>query len=121
MQLRRYKTPATSTEAAPRRRLLRPGWRRATILSATALSIVAAPVGLAARSSAHRFAKRATLSDNTPLKGAIHNPASSSYFRTTGIFANFNSWTTRVQNVGTGGAGTFGCKAGSNRAAWPAH
>lgn len=117
MQLRRYKTPATGTQDATRTRVLGRGWRRATILTATALTIVAAPVALAAGSNANRDARAATLSDNTPLKGAIHNPASSSFLRTTGIFANFSSWTTRIENVGTGGASTFGCRAGSNGSA----
>lgn len=117
MQLGRYKTPATGTPEATRTRVLRRGWRRATMLTAAALTIAAAPVALAAGSGTDRDARVATLSDNTPLRGAIHNPASGSYLRTTGIFANFSSWTTRIENVGTGGAGTFGCRAGSNGSA----
>jgi hypothetical protein len=87
------------------------------MLGAATAMIVAAPVALAAGTSPHHLAHSATLADNTPLKGAIHNPAAGSYLRTTGIFANFNSWTTRVQNVGSGGAGTFGCKASSSGSA----
>lgn len=117
MQLRRYKTPAARTKEARGTRLLGPGWRRATILTATALTIVGAPVAIAAGSHANRNAHAASLGDNRPLKGAIHNPAAGSYFRTTGIFANFSSWTMRVQNVGGGGAATFGCKAGGNGSA----
>lgn len=91
------------------------GWRRATALTGAALALFAAPVALA--SSNGEVARRAILSDNTPLKGAIHNPASSSFFRTTGIFANFNGWTLRVQNVGSGGSATFGCRADVNGSA----
>lgn len=116
MQLSRHRTPASTDEEGARARLLRPGWRRASLLTGSALAILAAPVALAA-GAGNRSAHVATLSDNTPIKGAIHNPASSSYLRTTGIFANFNSWTLRVQNVGSGGSATFGCKAGSNGSA----
>jgi hypothetical protein len=111
MQLPRYRTPASSDQERARTLALRRGWRRAALLSGAALAIVAAPVALASSADANRSAHVATLSDNTPIKGAIHNPASSSYLRTTGIFANYSGWTTRIQNVGSGGAGTFGCKA----------
>jgi hypothetical protein len=116
MQLFRHRTLASTDKKGARTRLLRAGWRRAALLTGMALAIVAAPVALAA-GAGDRSAHLATLSDNTPIKGAIHNPASSSYLRTTGIFANFNSWTLRVQNVGSGGAATFGCKAGSSGSA----
>ncbi len=116
MQLPRYRTPASEQER-PRPRILRRGWRRAAVLTGAALAIVAAPVALASSAGASRSAHAATLSDNTPIKGGIHNPASSSYLRTTGIFANFSSWTTRVQNLGSGGAGTFVCKAASGGSA----
>jgi hypothetical protein len=117
MQLRRYKTPAASTEETRGARVLGRGWRRATILTATALTVVAAPVAIAAGAHANRDAHAASLGDKAPLRGAIHNPAAGAFFRTTGIFANFNSWTMRVQNVGSGGAAVFGCKAGSNGSA----
>jgi hypothetical protein len=87
------------------------------VLTGAALAIVAAPVAIASSAGASRSAHAATLSDNTPIKGGIHNPASSSYLRTTGIFANFSSWTTRVLNLGSGGAGTFVCKAASGASA----
>lgn len=117
MQLPRYRTPATNGRGEARELILQRGWKRAALLGAAAAAILAAPVALAASTGAHGFARTATLSDNTPLKGAIHNPASGTYLRTTGIFANFNSWSTRVQNVGSGGAGTFGCKAPSSGSA----
>jgi hypothetical protein len=117
MQLPRYRTPASSDQERTRPRMLRRGWRQAAVLTGAALAIVAAPVALASSAGANRSAHAATLSDNTPIKGAIHNPASSSYLRTTGIFANFSSWTARVQNVGSGGAGTFGCKSTSGASA----
>lgn len=117
MQLPRYRTPASGDQERTRPQMLRRGWRRAAVLTGAALAIVAAPVALASSAGANRSAHAATLSDNTPIKGAIHNPASSSYLRTTGIFANFSSWTTRVQNVGSGGAGTFGCKSASGASA----
>lgn len=116
MQLPRYRTPASTKDESAQTRVLRPGWRRATLLTGTALALVAAPVALAAGGANHS-AHTAALSDNTPIKGAIHNPASSSYLRTTGIFANFKSWTLRVQNVGNGGAATFGCRAGGSGSA----
>jgi hypothetical protein len=117
MQLPSYRSTAKSTDESPRRQLLGRGWRRAALLSGTALAIVSAPVALAAGGSGGHLAHAATLGDNTPIKGAIHNPASGSYFRTTGIFANFNSWAVRIQNVGSGGAATFSCKAGANGSA----
>jgi hypothetical protein len=117
MQLPRYRTPASSDQERARTLVLRHGWRRAVLLSGAALAIVAAPVALASSAGANRSAHVATLSDNTPIKGAIHNPASSSYLRTTGIFANYSGWTTRIQNVGSGGAGTFGCKSTSGASA----
>jgi hypothetical protein len=115
MQLRSCKIPFKSTTDADGPATLGHGWRRAAALSGTALALLAAPVALA--SGGGERASSAILGDNTPLKGAIHNPASSSFFRTTGIFANFNSWTMRVRNVGSGGAGTFGCKASSSGSA----
>ncbi len=117
MQLLRYRTPAGNTKKSARPRALRRGRRHAVLLAGTALAIAVAPVALAFGAGQHRLAHAATLSDNTPIKGAIHNPASSSYLRTTGIFANLNSWTMRIQNLGGGGAGTFGCKAPGNGAA----
>lgn len=116
MQLPRYRTPATNAKKSARSWALRRG-RRAALLGGTSLAIALAPVALAFGAGAHRLAHTATLSDNTPIKGAIHNPASSAYLRTTGIFANFNSWAMRVQNLGSGGAGTFGCKAPGSGAA----
>jgi hypothetical protein len=113
MQLPRYRTHATSVEKGTPEGLPQRRRRRAAMLSATALAIFAAPVALAMGARAHI----ATLADNTPLKGAIHNPASSAYFQTTGIFANFSGWSTRIQNLGSGGAGTFGCKANSSGSA----
>jgi hypothetical protein len=111
-------TPASTTDVREPQSLRR-GWRHAAALGAAALALVSAtvtPTALAAGSGKGR-AHSAILSDNTPLKGAIHNPASSSFLRTTGIFANFNSWTMRIQNLGSGGAGTFGCKASSSSSA----
>jgi hypothetical protein len=115
MQLRSCKIPFKSTADADGPAALRHGWRRAAAFSGTALALLAAPVALA--SGGDKRASSAILGDNTPLKGAIHNPASSSFFRTTGIFANFSSWTLRVKNAGSGGAGTFGCKASSSGSA----
>jgi hypothetical protein len=103
------RTPA-SIKGIRRAKITRRGWRRAAAVSA-ALALVAAPATALAAGSGKSRAHSAILNDNTPLKGAIHNPASSSFLRTTGIFANFNSWTTRIQNVGSGGAGIFGCRA----------
>jgi hypothetical protein len=117
MQLSRYKTHARRGQDGTPERLTRRGRRRAALLGVATAAVVAAPVALAAGTSTHHFAHAATLADNTPLKGAIHNPASGAYLRTTGIFANFSSWTTRIQNVGSGGAGTFGCKASSSGSA----
>lgn len=91
-------------------RTLGRGWRRASMLTGAALALVAAPVAIAASADGSR-AHAASLGDNKPIKGAIHNPAGGSYFRTTGIFANVGGWTARVKNVGNGGAGTFGCRA----------
>lgn len=104
-----------STKDVRHPRTPRRGWRRAAALSGAAVALVAAtaaPAALAGNGQSR--AHSAILSDNTPLKGAIHNPASSAYLRTTGIFANFSGWVTRIQNLGGGGAGTFGCKASSS-------
>lgn len=117
MQFPSYRPNANNTDESPRQRVLGRGWRRAALLSGTALAIVAAPVALAAGGNLGHLAHAATLSDNTPMKGAIHNPASGSYLKTTGIFANFSSWDVRIQNTGTGGAAQLGCKAGASGSA----
>lgn len=108
-----------STRDVCRRRIPDRGWANAVALAGAALALAAAtvaPAALAAGTGNGR-AHSAFLSDNKPLKGAIHNPASSAFLRTTGIFANFSGWTARIQNLGSGGAGVFGCKAsGSSQA-----
>ncbi len=111
------------SRGARRTRALGAGWRRAALLSGAALAIAAAPVALASggqagsAGSSGRAAHAAILSDKAILRGGIHNPASSSFFRTTGIFSNTGGWTLRVKNLGGGGAATFGCKAASGGSA----
>lgn len=116
MQLPRHRADGTRTRQPTRSRLLGRGWRRAALLTGAALAVVAAPTALAFGGHGS-WGHSATLKDNTPIKGAIHNPAGGSYFRTTGIFATFGGWATRIQNLGSGGAGTFACKAGSSGSA----
>jgi hypothetical protein len=142
MQLRRCETPARnggssssggsasngvsggdSGRGARRTRALGNGWRRAALLSGAALAIAAAPVALASGGEAGgagrsgRGAHAAILSDKAILRGGIHNPASSSFFRTTGLFSNTGGWTLRVKNLGGGGATTLGCKAAASGSA----
>jgi hypothetical protein len=97
------------------RRIFGGGWRRASILTATALALGVAPVAIAASApDVGTHARAAGLGGNKPMKGAIHNPASGAYFRTTGIFANVGGWTARIKNVGAGGAATFACHAAAS-------
>lgn len=91
---------------------------RAAIVGGCALALIAAPIALASAGAAHSnhstrtaHAAGTEAAGGFPLRGAIHNPASSAFFRTTGIFANSANWTTRVENLGTGGASINACHA----------
>jgi hypothetical protein len=84
------------------RRWLRPGWRRAAIISGTVLALVAAPAALAG-----------SLADagGQAVRGGVKNPAVGGYYQTTQIWANNASWGTRQSNLGTGGSAIYGCRS----------
>jgi hypothetical protein len=83
-------------------RVLRPGWRRAALLTGTALALVAAPVALAG-----------SIEDagGQSIRGGVKNPSSGGYFQTTQIWANNSSWGTRQSNLGSGGSAIYGCRS----------
>lgn len=74
---------------------------------------VGAPVALASGGSEHVPARVAGIAaaGGQAIRGAIHNPPRSAYYRTTGIFANNSSWGTRLENLGTGGETIVACHA----------
>jgi hypothetical protein len=90
-------TTSTSTS-----RWLRPGWRRAAIISGTVIALVITPVALAG-SLAN--------AGGQPVRGGVKNPPSGGYFQTTQIWANNASWGTRQSNLGTGGSAIYGCRS----------
>jgi hypothetical protein len=113
MHLSRSRThaPARTKHTSPQRtgtrhigasRWLRPGWRRAAVLSGTVLALAAAPAALAG-----------SLGDagGQPVRGGVKNPASGGYFQTTQIWANNSSWGTRQSNLGDGGSAIYGCRS----------
>jgi hypothetical protein len=81
---------------------LRPGWRRAAVLTGTALALVAAPVALAGSLDA---------AGGQSVRGGVKNPSSGGYFQTTQIWANNSSWGTRQSNLGSGGSAIYGCRS----------
>jgi hypothetical protein len=114
MQLRSHRKNCHRTGHSVDRVLaLGSGWRRAGVLSACALALAAAPVALAAQGHGGPVAHSAgsEAAGGYPIRGAIHNPPHSSYYRTTGIFSNSASWTNRVENYGSGGAALDACHA----------
>jgi hypothetical protein len=103
MHLSRHATHVRSDAAGGgSRRLLRPGWRRAAILSGTALALCAAPVALAGSLEN---------AGGQPVRGGVKNPSSGGYDQTTQIWANNASWGTRQSNLGTGGSAIYGCRS----------
>lgn len=107
--------PPLRASAARARTLLRVPLR-AAIAAPAAIAVVVTPIALAASTSSqrHQPAARAAgieAGGGYPIRGAIHNPPSSAYYRTTGIFSNNASWTNRVENLGTGGAAIDACHA----------
>jgi hypothetical protein len=84
------------------RRWLRPGWRRAAIISGALLALASAPVALAG-----------SLADagGRPVLGGVENPSSGGYYQTTQIWANNSSWGTRQSNLGSGGSAIYGCRS----------
>jgi hypothetical protein len=78
------------------------GWRRAAILTGTALALIAAPVALA-----DGFAN----AGGQPVRGGVENPSSGGYYQTTQIWANNSSWGTRQSNLGSGGSAIYGCRS----------
>jgi len=75
---------------------------------------VAAPVALASGGGGSPTTPRAAhtaSASGTTIRGAIHNPAHSSFTRTTGMFANSNTWAIRLANTGLGGAAIAECHA----------
>lgn len=123
MHLSRNTTPQdrrqariAGTASALRAQARRSG-RRAALFGATAAAMAAAPIALAAGGrgapSAPAHAAGLQAAGGYPIRGGIHNPPYSAYFRTTGIFSNNGSWTTRTENNGNGGAIIAGCHAPS--------
>jgi hypothetical protein len=103
--MQRFKHPKhlTASSSGDRsRRWLRPGWRRAAMISGTVLALVAAPAALAG-----------SLADagGQAVRGGVKNPAVGGYFQTTQIWANNASWGTRQSNLGTGGSAIYGCRS----------
>jgi hypothetical protein len=84
------------------RRWLRPGWKRAAIISGTVLALVGAPVALAG-----------SLADagGQAVRGGVKNPTVGGYYQTTQIWANNASWGTRQSNLGSGGSAIYGCRS----------
>lgn len=78
-------------------------------VTGTVIAVAVAPVALAAGSGPS--GKAASASNRGALVGGIHNPAFSSFSRTTGLFANTKGWVTRIKNEGSGGAATLRCKS----------
>jgi hypothetical protein len=89
--------------------------KRGAVPAIAAAALVAAPIALASAGSTHPRAVAHTAGSEAaggyPVRGAIHNPPRSAYYRTTGIFSNNGSWTTRVENYGTGGSVLDACHA----------
>jgi hypothetical protein len=93
--------PAEATSTRTRRRL-RPGWKRAAIISGAVLALVAAPVAVAG-----------SLADagGQAVRGGVKNPAVGGYYQTTQIWANNSTWGTRQSNLGSGGSAIYGCRS----------
>lgn len=74
---------------------------------------IATPVAIASGNGSPARARTAGLAaaGGLPIRGGIHNPPHSSYFRTTGLFSDNGGWTTRIENLGNGGAAILGCHA----------
>lgn len=85
---------------------------RGAVLIALAAAI-ATPVAIASGNSSPAHARAAGLAaaGGMPIRGGIHNPPNSSYFRTTGLFSDNGGWTTRIENLGNGGTAILGCHA----------
>jgi hypothetical protein len=89
---------------------------RAALLASAIAALAGAPIALAASAAprhvpAPAHAAGSEAAGGFPIRGAIHNPPHSAYFRTTGIFSNNGSWTNRVENLGSGGAALDTCHA----------
>ncbi|HLI32233.1 MAG TPA: hypothetical protein VKU89_05785 [Solirubrobacteraceae bacterium] len=112
----RHHSRARGILPALRDQACKPG-RRAALFGATAAALAAAPIALAASASdtppAPARAAGLQAAGGYPIRGGIHNPPYSAYYRTTGIFSNNGSWTTRTENNGNGGAIIAGCHAPS--------
>lgn len=74
---------------------------------------IGAPVAIASSNGSSMRARAAGLAaaGGMPIRGGIHNPPNSSYFRTTGLFSDNGGWTTRIENLGNGGTAILGCHA----------
>jgi hypothetical protein len=98
------------------------GCKRAVLASGVLVAAIAAPIALAAGSGSRTGAgvndSRAranahTAASEAPVRGGIHNPPRGTYSRTTGVFANNNTWAARISNLGSGGAVIDGCRSPS--------
>jgi hypothetical protein len=85
---------------------------RGTMLIVLAAAI-ATPVAIASGNGYRARVRTAGLAaaGGMPIRGGIHNPPNSSYFRTTGLFSDNGGWTARIENLGTGGTAILGCHA----------
>ena len=114
-RLEHVSSAAASTLRSSRMPIL--SWRRAALLAGAALAFAGAPIALAAGNARGSHAAPVARAANAeaaggyPIRGAIHNPPRSAYYRTTGIFSNNGSWTNRVENYGSGGSALNACHA----------
>ncbi len=119
MQICRHPQHAHHTAGrSPRRlRVLRPGFRRATVLAGAILVVASAPLAFAAAGSgpARRPSVAASsgfgAAGGSPVRGGVKNPARGGYYQTTQIWANNSSWGTRQSNLGNGGSAIYGCRS----------
>lgn len=85
---------------------------RGAVAAAGIAAMIATPVALASGGGSSRrdgHAEGVAAVGGMPIRGGIHNPPHSSYFRTTGLFSDTGSWGTRIENLGNGGASLFAC------------
>ena len=120
MQLRSHlkHTHGNRRTDARRRQRLGTGWTRAALLSGATLALSSAPIALATgltdgsgRGGPTAHTAGVAAAGGYAIRGGIHNPARSAYYRTTGIFSRNGGWTDRVENLGSGGATLDACHA----------